>query len=99
MSNSNVWYMRNKTKVWATVWCVVGLLGGNADRAITYIKTVVENPTIIEDKIKEIDNLSERMEKVEKRVDILEKVEYNIEGTTLPTPVEPEIVPKIVRGN
>jgi hypothetical protein len=30
------WYVRHRTKIWSTIWCVVGVVSSNIDRIMEF---------------------------------------------------------------
>lgn len=67
------WYLRHRTKIWATVWFVVGIFGGNADRITEYVPTLKYGTPEIRQKLREYNELKEKLIETKKELDRLQE--------------------------
>lgn len=67
------WYLKYRTQLWGGVFLVVGLLGGNVDRITAMLPSLKQDTTVIETKLKQLDDLTNRLVEIQKTLDQLKK--------------------------
>jgi hypothetical protein len=72
------WYLKYRTQIWSTVFMLIGIVGGSAITIQSYIPTLKYNSVVIENKLKEINEISKNLKKLQIQIDNLTKMEYNM---------------------
>ena len=67
------WYLKYRTQLWGGVFLVVGLLGGNVDRITAMLPSLKQDTTVIEAKLKQLDDMSNKLVEIQKTLDGLKK--------------------------
>jgi len=62
------WYVRWRTTIWASVWCIAGVFGGNADRIKDYVPTLNYGTSAADQKAQEY---QQKLQKLKKDLDKL----------------------------
>ena len=65
------WYLRYRTQLWATIFFVIGIVGGNADRIHNTIPTLKYDTAELEQKLQQIDEISEQILKIQETIENL----------------------------
>lgn len=65
------WYLKYRTQLWGGIFLVVGLLGGNVDRITAMLPSLKQDTTVIETKLKQLDDLTNKLVEIQKTLDQL----------------------------
>lgn len=65
------WYVKYRTTIWGIVWFLVGLFGGNVDRAKDYVPTLKYSDKQVEQKVEELEFYQEKVQEISKELDKL----------------------------
>ena len=67
------WYLKYRTQLWAGVFMLIGIVGGNADRVKTWVPTLKYDTETIEQRLNQLDEISDKLIKIQDKLDKLEK--------------------------
>ena len=67
------WYLKYRTQIWSTIFMVVGVLGGSVATIQSYIPGLKYDAATIETKLKQLDEMSDQLIKIQETLDKLSK--------------------------
>jgi hypothetical protein len=67
------WYLKWRTQIWSTVFFLVGVFGGNADRIVEKVPTLQYTTPEVQQKLNEYNELKEKLIKMKKELDELQE--------------------------
>ncbi len=67
------WYLKYRTQIWSTVFMVVGAVGGSVATVQKYVPTLKYDTAQIEQKLQQVDKMSDQLIKIQETLDSLKK--------------------------
>jgi len=67
------WYLQYRTYIIVAGSLLIGFFGGNVDRITRWVPTLKYDTPTIEQKLKQIDEITENLKKIQKQLDELKK--------------------------
>ena len=67
------WYLKYRTQIWATIFMIIGAVGGSAATVQKYIPTLKYDNIEIERKLNQIDEMSNKLIQIQETLDELIK--------------------------
>ncbi len=67
------WYLKYRTQIWSTVFMVVGAVGGSVATVQKYVPTLKYDTAQIEQKLQQVDKMSDQLIKIQETLDSFKK--------------------------
>jgi hypothetical protein len=65
------WYLTYRTQLWAGIFLLVGLVGGNVDRVRSFFPTLKYDTDTVTQKLEQLDAMSDKLIKIQETLDKL----------------------------
>ena len=67
------WYLKWRTQIWSVMFMLIGIVGGSAATVQTYVPTLKYDTAAIEQKLQQLDSMSDKLIKIQETLDKLQK--------------------------
>jgi hypothetical protein len=65
------WYLKYRTQIWSTIFMIIGAVGGSVATVQKYVPTLKYDTIQIEQKLQQLDEMSDQLIKIQETLDKL----------------------------